>query len=77
MFATPIEFEVTIDEDSEDGLFVNGIKFPISEDGTFGPDFLGATTYELRIEGNELRLESSLINLPGPSLFCFIIVNKI
>jgi hypothetical protein len=60
MFTADISFDVVIDENSTDGLIVNGINFPISEEGTFGPDFLddGSDNYELSISGDELRLAS-------------------
>ena len=75
LFTTEITFDVTIDEDSEDGLIVNGINFPISDEGTFGPEFLegGFTNYTLTIVDNELRLESFLSNIPGIAIPCFII----
>ncbi len=78
MFITDVSFEVVIDLDSEDGLIVNGINFPISEDGTFGPDFLdgGGNNYELSISGDELRL-SSFGSIPeGIVLPCFIKATK-
>jgi hypothetical protein len=74
VFATPITFEVVIDETSTDGLIINGINFPISEAGTYGPDFLegGFTNYELSISDGALRLHSFNSLVPGIFLPCFI-----
>ena len=78
MFRTDITFDVLIDEVSEDGLIVNGINFPISEDGTYGPDFLfGSTNYTLSIDGDDLRLEINVDNVLGLAIPCFILAEKI
>lgn len=79
MFVTDLSFEVRLDPDSDDGLFVKDILLPVSEDGTFGPDVMngGFTNYELTIEDDELRL-SSFANFPnGIALPCFIKARKI
>ena len=78
MFTTEVEFEVAIDEASEDGLIVNGINFPIDEDGTFGPGFLngGGTNYELIIDDDELRLQIGELIPNGIALACFIIATR-
>ena len=80
MFTTEVEFEVVIDEASENGLIVNGINFPIDEDGSFGPGFLEETNsnFSLRIVAGELSLESFVVssNIPGISLPCFIIATR-
>jgi hypothetical protein len=78
MFTADISFDVVIDENSTDGLIVNGINFPISEEGTFGPDFLddGSDNYELSISGDELRL-ASFGSIPnGIVLPCYIMATK-
>lgn len=78
MFTTPISFDVTLDADSADGLTVNGITFPISEEGTFGPGFLdgGFTNYELTIDGDDLRLMTGELIPNGISIACFITGTK-
>ena len=79
MFTTEVEFEVVIDESSDNGLIVNGISFPIEEDGTFGPDFLngGGTNYTLTIdEDGELRLEGGVFIQNGFGIACFITATR-
>ncbi len=78
MFTTVVTFEVSIDEDSPNGLIVNDINFPISEEGTYGPDFLegGITNYELSISDGELRLHSFNSVIPGTSIPCYIIATQ-
>ncbi len=79
LFTTEVTFDVTIDEDSEDGLIVNDINFPISDEGTFGPEFLEGnfTNYTLSIDGDDLRLEINVDNVLGLAIPCFILAEKI
>jgi len=80
MFTTDVSFEVTIDTESEDGLIVNGINFPVDEEGNYGPDFLdeGQVIYTLRIDGEGvLKLESDVVDVLGQAAPCFIIASKI
>jgi len=79
VMTTPISFDVMIDEDSSDGLIINGITFPISEQGIYGPEFLddGIYNYTVTIDGERLTLESYGSIPNGIILPCFIKVTKI
>ena len=78
IFITSITFEVLIDEDSEDGLLINGTLVPISEDGDFGPDFIqGNLNYSVNFNGDDVRIEINVDNVLGLALPCFIIAEKI
>ena len=74
IFTTPIEFEILIDEDSEDGLIINGIQIPISTDGTFGPGFVnnGDTNYEVVFISDEVRIKFFTEIINGLGFPCFI-----
>lgn len=79
MFVTDIAFQVTIDEGADNHLIVNGVSFQVTEDGSFGPDFLdgGSDNYTLRIDGDDLSIERYGIGLPGPVNQCFILATKL
>lgn len=79
MFTTPISFDLVIDENSENSIIVNGVLLEVTEDGSFGPDFLdgGSENYTLRIDGGDLSIERINLGLPGPVIQCFILVTKL
>jgi len=59
MFTTPIEFEAVKDTASTDGMNINGILFPMSEDGEYGPDFLDDDifNYTVIIQDSDITME--------------------
>lgn len=78
MFVIDIEFEVIKDAESADGLIVNGMLFPISEDGEFGPEFIdgGEINYTVTFSDDQIYLESFGVIINGIFLPCFIKATK-
>jgi len=80
LMTTPISFEVTLDDDTVDGMIINGTLVPISEDGTFGPDFVegGPSNYEVHFkEDGSITMKINEIFPFGIALPCYINARKI
>jgi len=75
-FATDIEVVVELDPENPSLLIVNGMKVPISEDGTFGPDSYDSNHFDLRFSDNSIRMLTYPI-VPGTAITCYIKGDKI
>lgn len=75
IMTTPISFEVTINESSLNELNINGTNVPITDDGTFGPDFVNDSEFNYEVhfmDDGSVTLIIGQIFPEGISLPCYI-----
>lgn len=72
---TPISFEVAINESSLNELNINGTNVPITDDGSFGPDFVNDSEFNYDVhfmDDGTVTLIIRQIFPEGISLPCYI-----